>query len=344
MKIKHLLFMLLLLSFARPAKAQFIGEKTYHYKDTTRNRSLVTEVWYPTADTGRNPAAKEDYPFITEPTIRNAQLPVQKHPLIMISHGTGGGRMTLEWLADTLVKQGFMVAAVDHWGNTYDHKIAIDFVTPWQRAQDISYVLTQLLADGQLEAVIDQARIGAAGFSIGGYTVIALAGAKLDINALNRFATTPEGIRELSIPEFPDLAKSIDKKAVQASFDASPPLKDKRIKAFFAVCPAIGQGFTKRSQFKDVKDPVYIIGAESDRIAPVKTNASHYHQLIPKSKLYVVPGKAGHYVFLNEPIEALKQSGQGFFTDDFSVDRHAVHQLIGGMAVKFFEEALAPRL
>lgn len=340
MKIRYLLFILLLLSFARPVKAQFIGEKTYSYRDTTRNRPLVTEVWYPTADTSRHPSAKENYPFITEPTIWNAQLPARKHPLIMVSHGTGGSRTTLEWLADILVKQGFIVAAVDHWGNTYDHKIAIDFVTPWQRAQDISYVLTQLLADGQLGAVIDQARIGAAGFSIGGYTVIALAGAKLDIDALNHFAATPEGDKEFSIPEFSGLAKSIDEKAVQASFDVSPALKDKRIKAFFAMCPAIGQGFTKHSQFKEVKDPLYIIGAESDRIAPVKTNAAHYHQLMPKSKLYVVLGKAGHYVFLNEPVAALKQSGQEFFVDDPSVNRHAVHQLIGGMAVKFFEEAL----
>jgi predicted dienelactone hydrolase len=55
---------------------------------------------------------------------------------------------------------------------------------------------------------------GAAGFSIGGYTVIALAGGKLDLNALDAFTKTPEGVKEITLPEFPNLASQIDDKAV----------------------------------------------------------------------------------------------------------------------------------
>ena len=114
----------------------------------------------------------------------------------MISHGTGGGRLTLEWLADILVQNGFMVAAVDHWGNTFDNKIAIDFVTPWERPQDISFVLTALLKDPLFGPEIDQNRIGAAGFSIGGYTVLALAGGRLDFEALKNYTNTSPGKKE----------------------------------------------------------------------------------------------------------------------------------------------------
>lgn len=338
MKLKYILILLLLLPVTVFAQT-IIGEQTFRYNDTLRKRPLTTEIWYPTTDK-KTSSFKEGFPFIVEPSVRNAALPTQKHPLIMISHGTGGGRLTMEWLADVLVKKGFIVAAVDHWGNTYDNKIAIDFVTPWQRAQDISFVLTQLLNNPELDKIIDRQRIGAAGFSIGGYTVIALAGAKLDLNAIDKFTDTPEGLKEITIPEFPNLANMLNEKEIEASFKASPPLKDKRIKAVFTICPAVGQGFTKQSQFKDVDIPVFIVGAQSDSIAPVKTNAAHYHKLMSKSKLFIVPGKTPHYVFLNEAIPEVKKTGGVIFNDDPTVDRHAVHEQVGGMAVRFFKESL----
>lgn len=339
MKLKYLLIAISLLPLTSAAQ-NLIGEQTFKYNNTVRKRPLNTEIWYPTTDKSKAPALKEGFPFVHEPTVRNAKLPMGKHPLIMISHGTGGGRLTMEWLADALVKQGFIVVAVDHWGNTHDNKIAIDFVTPWQRAQDISFVLTQVLKDPALSAVIDDKRIGAAGFSIGGYTVIALAGGKVDLKAMENFTNTPDGAKEIAIPEFPNLINTLDEKAIQASFDSAPPLKDKRIKAVFSMCPAVGQGFTKASQFKDVNIPLYIVGAQSDSIAPVKTNALHYHKLMPKSKLYIVPGKAAHYVFLNEALGDLKQNGGIIFNDGPDVDRHAIHEQVGGMAVKFFKESL----
>ena len=342
MQFKYILSLILLLPFAAIGQVQqtFIGEQNLRFKDTARNRPLVTEVWYPTTDKSRQPSLKKNYPFITEPTIWSAQLPAEKHPLIMISHGTGGGRMTLEWLADTLVKQGFIVAAVDHWGNTYDNKIAMNFVTPWHRAQDMSYVLTQLLNHPEFGKVIDKEHIGAAGFSIGGYTVIALAGGKLNIDALDDFSKTPQGIKETTVPEFPNLMASVKIEDIKASFAKSPPLKDDRFKAFFAICPGIGQGFTQASQLKDVKKPIYIVGTEGDVMTPAKTNATHYHNLMPKSQYYLVKGKAGHYVFLNEATPVVKQSGDMLFNDAPGVDRRAVHELVGGMAAAFFKNNL----
>src|SRR3569833_3391459 len=159
-----------------------IGETTLHFNDVSRQRPLITEVWYPTKDSIK----KHDtgfQPFAKIEAVKDAAIS-GKYPLIMISHGTGGGRLTLEWLADILVQNGFPAAAVDHWGNTYDNKIAIDFVTHWERPLDISFVLSALLKDPVFGLAIDTKKIGAAGFSIGGYTVIALAGAQLDYDKL----------------------------------------------------------------------------------------------------------------------------------------------------------------
>jgi predicted dienelactone hydrolase len=205
---------------------------------------------------------------------------------------------------------------------------------------DISFVLTQLLQHQELSKVIDEKRIGAAGFSIGGYTVMALAGAELDLDALIKFSGTPQGIKEMTIPEYPNLSASLDEGAVRASFKKSPDLKDSRIKAFFAMSPAAGQGMPDRKSVRRIKSPLFIVGAQSDSICPATTNAGWYHKLISRSKLYIVPGKTGHYVFLNEALGETKKQGGILFHDDATVNRRAVHDKVAAIAVSFFNQSL----
>jgi predicted dienelactone hydrolase len=322
------------------AQGVTIGEATIHFNDTLRKRPLLTEIWYPTVDTIEKHHVGFE-PFARMETVKDGRIANKKYPLIMISHGTGGGRLTLEWLADILVKSGFMVAAVDHWGNTFDNKIAIDFVTPWQRPLDISFVLTGLLNDPKFGPEIDHNKIGMAGFSLGGYTTIALAGGVLNFDALKKFTSSPEGQKEVNIPEFPGLMNVIKTGKPDESFRNSPQhLKDRRFKAFFAICPALGQGFIDKSQFKEVTRPIYIVDVESDSITPYRTNAAHYHALIPSSQYFLIKGKANHYVFLGEAADPVKKEGPVYFVDDPTVDRHAIHQEVGKMAAAFFKEKL----
>lgn len=254
----------------------------------------------------------------------------------MISHGTGGSRLSLEWLADALVQMGFIVAAVDHWGNTYDHKIPLEFLKPWERPQDISFVISCLLNQPDLKAVINPDKIGMAGFSFGGYTAMALAGGKFDfLSLLNYYKTI--GRNEINVPEFPGINKYLDDKDLLAVAKNPPPLYDKRIKAFFAISPALGPGFVSD---RDIAGPVYIVGSQGDSIAPVKTNALRYHQLIKGSQYYVNPGKTGHYVMLQEAIDDVKKQAPTYFTDDTSVNRHQVHLKVDSLAVGFFTKYL----
>jgi predicted dienelactone hydrolase len=316
-----------------------IGQRTFHFKDQKRNRPLTTEVWYPTTDTLKQ-SDKKFSPFARANTVRDGKLPSTKLPLILLSHGTGGGRLNQEWLADTLVKNGFIVAAVDHWGNTFDNKIGIEFAKPWERPQDISLVLTNLLNDPAFKTIIDPDKIGAAGFSFGGFTVIALAGGVLDFDALrNYFKARPN---ELNVPEFPTLSKYLDDSTLLAGFKTYPPLKDKRIKAFLSISPGLGVGFTNKKQMKDITGAVFIIGSESDSITPVKTNAFHFHKLIKSSAYYVNKGKVGHYVMLPEAIDDVKKEAPAIFTDDASVNRHQIHRDVDSLTVNFFKKQLKP--
>ncbi len=337
--VSAIIVFLQLFSFEQKATAQNIGERTFQYKDEKRNRPVITEIWYPTTDT-LTQKDKAFSPFIRVQTVRNGKVPGKKMPLIFVSHGAGGGRLTLEWLVDKLVQNGFIVAAVDHYGNTYEHSTAEGFLEPWERPQDISFALTQLLKDADFGSVIDRQRLGMAGFSIGGYTTLALAGAEINLEVLKAYYKSPKGKKEINLPEFPGLLNYIDKPEILQSFKNAPPLKDTRFKAFFAICPASGQGFVSKTQVKNVTAPVYIIAAQADSIAPAATNALQYHQLIGKSKYYVVKGKVGHYVFLNETVDQLKKEAPTYFTDDASVSRHHVHEEVSQLAVDFFKQNL----
>jgi len=89
------------------------------------------------------------------------------------------------WLASFLAAQGYVLAGVNHHGNTALESYTVQgFVCAWERAMDLTAVLDQLLQDPFFASRIDPRRIGAAGFSLGGYTVLALAGGRIDLTPL----------------------------------------------------------------------------------------------------------------------------------------------------------------
>ena len=317
-----------------------IGQTTLEFYDEKRARPIILDLWYPTKDSLKE-SDQTFSPFRREFSVRNAALPSKKLPLIMISHGTGGNRLSLEWLSQNLVKNGYIVAAVDHWGNTFNNAIAIEFLKPWERPLDISFALTKLRENKIFDAIINEDRIGALGFSFGGYTVLALAGAVLDYDLLLRYSNTPEGKKEInSIPEFPNLWKELQNLNLTEMVRSIPNLKDERIKAFFAISPGTARGFNDPKQFKDIERPVFIIGAESDSITPVESYARKYHNLNPKSEYFEFKGKVGHYVMLAEASEELKEEEPIPFTDHPSVDRHTIHNKVSDLAILFFNKTL----
>lgn len=314
-----------------------IGEQTLNYTDSSRNRPIKVEIWYPTNETDPTFERKTDLPFVLNPTIRNASPINGTFPLVLLSHGTGGNRFGLAWVAIALVKQGYIVAAPDHWGNTFDNKIPEYFVRYWERPLDISFLLTHLLSNSPYSEHLNREKIGMVGFSFGGYTSLALAGAELSCDLLKKACKTDEGKKEFNIPELGDLRKLIDKLScnnIQNSF------KDTRIKAFVALAPALGLGFNSNEQAKSITAPVLIIGSNNDQIAPISSNAENYNRLIPHSKFIKLEGKVGHYIFLNEGDESLKREAKVYYRDDKSISRVEIHKNVEKEIVNFFQSTL----
>ncbi|MDO6470667.1 dienelactone hydrolase family protein [Maribacter sp. 1_MG-2023] len=313
-----------------------IGQSKLVITDVTRNRPLNTEFWYPTNDTTKVNVTV-NYRFKLPPTSKDATFIAKKYPLILISHGTGGNRINHSWLASELASNGFIVAAVDHYGNTFDNKIPENFVKAWDRPLDISFILDHILKHSKFKNIIEPSKIGVAGFSLGGYTTIALAGGEIDYIALSDFSKTDDGKKEFNTPEFGDVSKYMTPKIIDEGNTTYKQLKDNRITAFVAMAPAIGQGFVHKNQLAKINDSILIVSAENDSRAPVKTNAVHYHKMIKKSRQIMLTGEIDHYVFMNEAKLELEKEAPTLFKDDASINRRKIHNKVSKSVLTFFK-------
>ncbi len=317
-----------------------IGQKSISYIDTSRNRPLITEIWYPTYDTisQKEPQPNKKEVFKTIQTIPNASIPNQKFPLLLVSHGTGGNRFSLTWFVEKMVKEGYIVVSVDHYGNSTFNKLPREFVKWWERAIDIKYILTQVLEDNLIGSRIDTSKIGGVGFSLGGYTNIALAGGYVD-----RDHNTTSDNREMP-PEFPQTEEVInfdtDSLIVSSYNTYKDQVKDNRIKAFFVMAPAIGFGFHSKKQMESITAPIFIVAGKGDTNTPIQFNAQHYHKLIETSFLHLFNKNVNHYVFLNESTEFGKKVIPEIAIDPPSVSRKEIHQKTLALAIDFFNRNL----
>jgi len=318
--------------------------------DGTAPRPLATTVWYPAADGSlmSEVLIPADKPVFTGGfAARNAEVQAGGgRPLILLSHGTGGSGLQMMWLARRLAAAGYMVAAVDHHGNTAAEEAfdARGFRLPWERARDLSAVLDQLATHPRLGAAIDTTRVGAAGFSLGGYTVVALAGGRTSLEQFEAFCAGPSKDATCEPQaEYPEANAEFARMlaadpGVQAAIgQAGDDFGDPRIRSIAALAPALGQAFTRES-LSAIDMPVFIIGARDDTTAPVATNAGTLAAQIKGAEVLVL-ADATHYAFLN----ACTARGLRFVPvckDAKGADRLALHEAAADALIQHFNATL----
>lgn len=273
---------------------------------------------------------------------------VGKWPLILLSHGTGGSAMQMAWLGTALARAGFIAAAVNHPGNNaLEPYTAEGFLLWWERATDLSEVLDGMLADAEFGPKIDSSRIGAAGFSIGGYTVLALGGARTDISILFDLCTKQPAAAGCRLPEMKEMGtpeqmlQAVRRTSGVSLAQSDQSFRDPRVHAIFAIAPAFGFTLTPDS-LHSIRVPVEIVVGSADPIAPPKENADYIRAHIRGAKETVLPNVA-HYTFLDTCAPAGKQQLGVFCEDPAGVDRDAVHAQVDDLAVGFFERHLRGR-
>ncbi|TPV93178.1 MAG: alpha/beta fold hydrolase [Myxococcales bacterium FL481] len=318
-----------------------VGLERLELTDPTRRawgsdapRPLVTSIWYP-APRGTSMVEIGIPPhrpiFVGGLAARSA--PVRSggpFPLIVMSHGTGAAGMQMMWLGRELAGRGYIVAAVDHHGNTaaetqYDPR---GFMLPWERARDITEIINQLTAHPQFAPHIDAAQIGAVGFSLGGYTAVALAGGRTDLTRLQAFCDGPQRDATCDAQlEYPEAAADFEKLAAKdpsvamRRAESEGDFSDSRIRSVVLLAPALGQAFSPES-LANIQVPVLVIAGEDDRIAPSRTNAGPLAEWIPHAEFKSMRG-ANHYAFLNRCDRKRRRVVD--LCGDGATPRHQVH-------------------
>ena len=319
-----------------------VGYRTIALQDAVTGESFPVALWYPTAAapaslfvTGslspcRLPAIVCRAIAFEMPAAQNAPVAAGAFGLIVVSHGAGGMALLHRDLAMALASQGYVVAAPTHPRGKGDD---ISGVVVWVgRPKHVSRVIDAMLEYEDLGAHIERGRIGVVGHSNGGYTALAVAGAR----------PTP-GSEAAHCREHPDDARFCGQGGAtrEASRNVGhiPELRDPRVRSIVLMAP-------HAVRFRDdalarVTVPTLVYAAEKDDLTRVQYHGERLARTLPRAECILVKG-AGHFSFVTSFPWALKiVAGEGARDPD-GFDRDAFHKVMNREIAGFFNRTLRP--
>ncbi|MEH2157478.1 alpha/beta hydrolase [Nostoc sp.] len=304
-------------------------KKTFDLNDISRSRRLPVDVYLPTTQN-------------SQLTTQNSLSP--PFPLIVISHGIASDRSTFVYLAEHLASYGFAVAVLEHPGSNAQRfqqyfaglagpPDAAEFIN---RPLDIKYLLNELQrlekSDPTLQGKLNFQQVGAIGQSFGGYTVLTLAGAKINFEQLRQDCNPNNSSFNLSL-------------FLQCQATDLPPknyeFKDDRIKAIIAINP-IDSSVLGEGGVSQIKIPVMLVAGSQDIFAPpVSEQIRPFTWLSDSNKYLALIENATHFSAIAEPTPQ---------NDVLPVppallgpDRAAVYSYLNALSVAFLETHLLNR-
>lgn len=291
------LAVLLLICLAGPVLADdhAIGFQATTLPDTHNNRPLELVVWYPAATNATPELIADSVVFIGAPAVPNAPPTTGEHPLVVLSHGYGGNWGKLAWLASALAHQGYIVAAVNHPGTTNKDRSPQAAAQLWQRPKDLSRAIDAVLAQPKQFGAVAKKRIAAAGHSLGGWTVMEIAGARFDPDLFTQDCNAhPKlggciGYLEMNPASTP---------AAKAQLAAD--LSDKRVSAVVSLDLGLSRGMTDASLAALSVPALVIAGGVPSEDMPAKLESADLARRLPTaSTRYVEISDATHFSFMS---------------------------------------------
>jgi predicted dienelactone hydrolase len=92
------------------------------------------------------------------------------------------------WFGMAIAEAGYVVISVDHPGNNaFDQMTVPGAILLSERAEDLRHALHAVSHDQIIGPHVDRTRVGAAGFSAGGFTALVLGGARAAPELLRQF-------------------------------------------------------------------------------------------------------------------------------------------------------------
>jgi dienelactone hydrolase len=188
-----------------------VGVKTMEWTDTSRNRTLPVEVWYPATENYRdqdlNPATQDKFTPVwlaalddnaelaTQTAVRDAQKEDGATPLVLLIHGWAGFRQEATFIGTHLASHGFTVVSPDIISSTYPDVDAffnsqeplgkpaamdahLEGIAKFRQG-DVPFLIDA--AEQYLD--VDTAKVGITGASFGGWTSLMAPGVDARIAA-----------------------------------------------------------------------------------------------------------------------------------------------------------------
>jgi len=303
--------------------------------DGAVGRPLAWSAWYPAAAT---PSGRErphpQFFDLGDVWADGAIADRDKFPVVMLSHGTGGSPESLGWLAHALAERGHIVIGPHHHGNTGREPYRAEgFLCWWERAADMSVLLSRLAASGPFAGRLDLSAIHAIGFSLGAYTALALAGARTSMDQYQDWVTET-GQTSTGPREFPDLVSQVphlrqSSIAFRESWSRQGnDFTEARIKSAIAIAPPPPVRAFHAASLQAITIPVTLITGEADIEAPSTICADWLVATNPHFDRISMGQDVGHYTFLGQPSGEVPEEAKFIFTDHPAVDRAAVHEAV----------------
>jgi len=276
---------------------------------------LTAGIWYPAA------AGSND--VIAGP---------RRLALVLMSHGGGGAYDGHADTALALARAGLVVAAVGHAGDTFDDQSKV--LQLWRRPAQLRRLADYLLAEWPSHRRVDAARVGAFGFSNGGFTVLVAAGGVPQLSRVGPYCKAH--------PDH-DLCTTLARARVDAPKGSDVPpgawRADPRIKAAVVAAPAFGFTFDHLG-LSGVDAAIQLWRAEADRHQPDPFYEGAVREALPMPPEYHVVERAGHYDFLPPCAATMLRAVPAVCSSAPGFDRRAFHEQFNREVVRFFQGAL----
>jgi predicted dienelactone hydrolase len=279
---------------AQVAQAQFSAGFQLKQLATGPSENIEIAIWYPS---NQPEASLTRGPFIM--SVSNISEPIQKkHPLVMLSHGTGGMNLTHHEIAAATARTGFIVVALTHPRDNYRDRSMVgklDYFT--ERPRQVSRTLDAFLSDAKWASLIDMNRIAFIGHSAGGFTGLALLGATPAIaNSVKHCGVNfDEDI--WFCQQFGSKEKAIESAKNLHAVPTIAASKDSRFKAAILISP-VGI-FSEPAALSSLTTPTLVYVALRDSVLTPKFHAQAVVAGIPNATV-VTNTQGGHFMLASK--------------------------------------------
>ena len=314
------------------------GKYSPGYQTTTlqvphRDVLLNLFIWYPTDDDRPTELIGQNALFYGHYVRPNAQPKSGTHPVVVFSHGSGGNALQVGWLAEALAEKGYVVLATNHPGTTSRDSLPERTVMIWERAKDLTEILNWT-ENPTIEGLsLDTAKISVAGFSLGGYSALAISGLQVSKAKFIEYCD-----RNADIWDCGWLSRGgVDFTEINADlYDAR--YLDNRVVATIAIDPALAPAAIIESAV-GISHPVMVINFKPHEGVPEALDAAQITEMMPNARYKAIP-HCWHFSFLPECSLLGKivigLGGEENICSDWKLrDRSDVHQALINQIVPF---------